>query len=252
MTAAIERTPDRLAAIFSDDPETHVYGLPDLEEPFWSSSTWFRRGTAAVGIISTGGDWVTGYAMSRSEPENTMQLLAEVHDHLPAGTWVTGPLGLYESLSRARNAVSKGIHHRMILREAVPEEPDPEIIELDPGDLERLVELRGTEQVTFFLPMMLSDGVFVGIEQSKTLVAVAGTHVISDDYSVAAVGSVITHPGHRGQGLGRKVVAALCRRLQSRFEIVGLNVAASNTSAIHVYESVGFRVAFDYEEVQVL
>ena len=253
MTASIETDPDRLAAIFSEDRATHIYGLPDLEEPFWSSSTWFRSGSAIVGIVSTGSDWVTGYAMSQSYPEETLRLLLEVHEHLPPGTWITGPLGLGDAISKTRESRSKGIHHRMILGEAVREEPCTGIVELGSSDLERLIELRDTDREgMFFLPMMLSRGVFVGVEQLGSLIAAAGTHVASDKYSIAAVGSVITHPNHRGRGLGRRVVSALCRRLRPRFRTIGLNVAASNTPAHRVYESVGFRKAFDYEEVQVL
>lgn len=253
MTIAVVDDPDSLADLFVADRNTHLYGLPDLDEPFWSSSTWFRSGPAAVGIISTGGDWVAGYAMSQSHPEETLQLLAEVHDRLPAGAWVTGPLGLHESVSASREALSKGVHHRMILRELVQEEPAVEITDLGPADLERLVELRDADpDGMFFLPMMLSHGVFVGVEESGSLIAAAGTHVISETHSIAAVGSVITHPNHRGRGLGQTVVTALCQRLPSRFDIIGLNVAVSNTPAIRVYEKVGFRTVFDYEEIQVL
>ena len=254
MTVEIVDDPKSLADLFVTDRETHLYGLPDLEEPFWSPSTWFRSGPAAVGIISTGGDWVTGYAMSQSHPDETVQLLAEVHDRLPAGAWVTGPLGLYESVSKTRQALSKGVHHRMILTEPVDErQPAAGIIELKPEDLERVVDLRDADrQGMFFLPMMLSHGVFMGVERSGSLIAAAGTHVISEGHSVAAVGSVLTHPDHRGRGLGSKVVASLCQRLQSRFEVIGLNVAASNSAAIRVYEKIGFRTAFDYEEIQVL
>lgn len=253
MTIEVVTDPSSLADLFAADRETHLYGLPDLEEPFWSSSTWFRSGRAAVGVISTGGDWLTGYAMSQSHPEETLELLAEVHDRLPPKTWVTGPLGLYESTTLSRQALSKGIHHRMILRKHMQGGPIAGVIDLDAADMERVLGLREADPETmFFLPMMLSQGVFVGVEQSGSLVAAAGTHVISDNHSIAAVGSVITHPEHRGRGLGQKVVTALCHRLQSRFDIIGLNVAASNAPAVRVYEKVGFRTAFDYEEIQVL
>lgn len=190
--------------------------------------------------------------MSQSNPEETLRLLKEVHDHLRAGTWITGPLGLYEVISKERQTRSEGLHHRMILRESIQQDPDTEVIGLGPADLDRILELRDSDrQGVFFLPGMLSRGVFVGVEESGSLIAAAGTHVISDVHSVAAVGSVITHPEHRGRGLGRAVVSALCERL-SRFRTIGLNVAASNTAARRAYEAVGFRTAFDYEEVQVM
>jgi ribosomal protein S18 acetylase RimI-like enzyme len=253
LTIEIVDDPSSLADLFAADRATHLYGLPDLEEPFWSSSTWFRSGVAVVGIISTGAGWVTGYAMSRSHPEETLRVLAEVHDRLPPGAWVTGPLGLHETISRVRETLPKGVHHRMILSEHVQEEPTREIIELGPTDLQRLVDLRDADpEGMFFLPMMLSHGMFVGVEESGSLVAAAGTHVTSESHSIAAVGSVITHPDHRGSGLGWNVVVGLCRRLQLRYHTIGLNVAASNTAAKRIYDKVGFRTVFDYEEIQVL
>jgi predicted GNAT family acetyltransferase len=52
--------------------------------------------------------------------------------------------------------------------------------------------------------------------------------------------------------LGKAVVASLCHRLVPIFETVGLNVEAANTPALNVYDQLGFRRAFQYEEIEVL
>ena len=44
----------------------HPYGLADLEEPFWSSSTWYRRGDAVVAVLDLGGDPVV-YAIAADD-----------------------------------------------------------------------------------------------------------------------------------------------------------------------------------------
>ena len=41
--------PDEIAEAFEGDRRTHLYGLADLQEPFWSNSTWYREGRCVVG-----------------------------------------------------------------------------------------------------------------------------------------------------------------------------------------------------------
>ena len=58
MSDAIRRVddPEELVELYAPDAVVHPYGLADLEEPFWSSSTWFRRGDAVVAVLDLGGD----------------------------------------------------------------------------------------------------------------------------------------------------------------------------------------------------
>jgi predicted GNAT family acetyltransferase len=81
--------------------------------------------------------------------------------------------------------------------------------------------------------------------------SVAGVHVYSEPYRVAALGNVATHTAHRGQGLATTAVAALCRNLLGTVDHVGLNVAADNTAAIRCYQRLGFRIIATYEECYV-
>ena len=249
MTATADRS--ALVDIFGADRETHLYGLADLEEPFWSASKWYVRGSAAVGLVSNDGIWLTGYAMSRTAPSECLDLLANVHGQLPGGSWITGPLGLFEKMVQIRPTTPKGPHWRMILDEAPPV-PDAVVTPLEGHHLEALQELHSTDRASvFFQPAMLDSGHFVGAWDGDTLVASAGTHVASDRFGVAAIGAVITRPSHRGLGLGRAVVASLARLLFSRYQTVGLNVAADNVGAVGLYDAMGFRRALSYEEVQV-
>lgn len=52
---------------------------------------------------------------------------------------------------------------------------------------------------------------------------------------------VYTAPEHRGRGIARRAVAEMSRRLLQEVPVVTLYVARDNTSAIRVYEKVGFR-----------
>ncbi|MFD0788427.1 GNAT family N-acetyltransferase, partial [Micromonospora azadirachtae] len=100
----------------------------------------------------------------------------------------------------------------------------------------------------WFDPRMLRTGQYVGVHDGGALVAVAGVHVWSPAYRVAALGNVTTHPRVRGRGLGTAVVAALCHRLRDSVEHVTLNVRADNGTAVRLYERLGFTRVADYGE----
>jgi predicted GNAT family acetyltransferase len=74
------------------------------------------------------------------------------------------------------------------------------------------------------------------------LVSVAGTHIVSDNERIAALGNVLTHPDYRGQGLATMVTSAVCEELLDRgIELIGLSVSRSNEAAMRVYEKIGFK-----------
>ncbi|MGH2594205.1 MAG: GNAT family N-acetyltransferase, partial [Anaerolineae bacterium] len=107
------------------------------------------------------------------------------------------------------------------------------------SDLERLYTLGSGNA---FTPSQVFDGAFFGIEARGRLIAVAGTHVVSETYSTAAVGNVFTHPDHRGKGYAALTTSAVCAELIRRgIRTIILNVAQSNATAIHVYEKLGFK-----------
>ncbi|MET7707786.1 GNAT family N-acetyltransferase [Micromonospora sp. NPDC005413] len=100
----------------------------------------------------------------------------------------------------------------------------------------------------WFDARMLDTGQYLGVREGGELVAVAGVHVFSPAYRVAALGNVTTHPRWRGRGLGAAVVAALCVRLRASVTHVTLNVKADNAAAVRLYERVGFTRVADYDE----
>ena len=245
--------PREIVRIFVRDRETHLYGLADLEEPFWSNSTWFRQGPSVVGRVSVGDGWTAGYAMTRAHPTHVLDLLETVVSAFPTGTWFTGPIGTSQCLGLHSDIDAKGYHLRMILRSEKPRAVDqPNVVRLDRSNLAAVEDLhRSDPGAAFFLPTMLDEATFVGVWDGDMLVSSAGTHVASRRYGVAALGAIITRPGYRGQGLATATTSALCRLLQPTFRTIGLNVAASNTTAVKLYETLGFRTHTTYEEVEL-
>ena len=92
-----------------------------------------------------------------------------------------------------------------------------------------------------FHPRQLEQGVFYGIKSGPRLVAVAGTHLVSRTYGVAAVGNVFTHPARRGCGYGAATTSAVTAELAALgIRDIILNVSQANTPAIRAYERLGF------------
>lgn len=244
---------DELIEFFRDDPRVHIYALADLEEPYWSASTWWRRGDGVVGFIGLpGGDPVV-YAVSSRDPEGTTELLFELSGSIPPGGLITAPLGASERLSEAREIVWSRTYHRYHLPDlSTLPDGDPDVEPLGPEHVDEIEELYATDPGSaFFLPSMLEAESFVGIRHRGRLVSVAGTHVLSETQGVAAIGGVVTHPDHRGLGLGTRVTVGVCRRLKGRVEVIGLNTADANAAARSVYTRLGFVPVLRYEEAEL-
>ena len=112
---------------------------------------------------------------------------------------------------------------------------------LGADDVERLSALYSLGGGDAFSPTQVTQGVFYAIEQGEQLIAVAGTHLVSDVYSMGAVGNVMTHPDHRGHGHATLTTYAVCAELIRRgIKTIVLNVRQDNAPAIRVYEKLGF------------
>ncbi|HXU07891.1 MAG TPA: GNAT family N-acetyltransferase, partial [Blastocatellia bacterium] len=59
---------------------------------------------------------------------------------------------------------------------------------------------------------------------------------------VGHIGQISVHPAHQGGGIGRRLIAgALAEFRRMGFRSITLAVTSANTSALHLYESCGFR-----------
>ncbi|HUR35572.1 MAG TPA: GNAT family N-acetyltransferase [Vicinamibacterales bacterium] len=116
------------------------------------------------------------------------------------------------------------------------------VVRLGSPDLVALQALYGDEPPAFFLPAQLRDGVYYAVREGSSLIAVAGTHVVSTAGRVGAIGNVYTRRDRRGRGLAASVTAAVARELRRLgIATIVLNVVASNAVARRVYERLGFR-----------
>ncbi len=130
---------------------------------------------------------------------------------------------------------------RMVLNPRRFHTPQTECPRLDPAHTDELLRLYSLGGADAFSPYQLQQGVFYGVRVRGSLVAAAGTHLVSPTYGVAAVGNVFTHPGYRGRGYGAATTTAVAHDLlQQGIADIVLNVDQSNAAAIRVYERIGF------------
>ncbi len=131
---------------------------------------------------------------------------------------------------------------RMVLETAKFEAIKGNCVRLTSAHSSQLTELYTLGGGIGFSATQVQHGVFFGIFVERKLVAVAGTHLISANYGVAAVGNVFTHPEFRGQGYGTATSNAVVSEiLEIGIPDIILNVAQDNSSAIRIYERLGFR-----------
>ena len=252
MTTRVVDDPSELAALFERDKHLHIYALADLDEPFWSASTWWRDGDAALGLVGLPDGQTIVYAVSSADPTGTLDLAAEVVDEIPA-TLVTGVTGIGSAFEHAGRTLlwQRGYHRFHLADRTYVPEPTARVVPLSAADVDEARALyAAVPDAAFFQPSMLDDNTFVGVRSDDQLVAIAGTHVLSRRHDVAAVGAVFTHPEHRGSGLGAAVTAGVIHRIGDRVSTIGLNCTAANVTARRIYARMGFVESLAYDECE--
>jgi ribosomal protein S18 acetylase RimI-like enzyme len=248
-----------IAAVLRRNAPAHVYELGDLDDFDWPFTRWFgweTDGTLEHAVLLYTQPSVPVLIAIADEPAGTMPtLLASVRDELPGQVYVHVTAPLLDVLAD-RYAVEAAQPHlklalvRPDLLDA--EAADVEILgEDDLDDLSALYE--AAYPGTWFEPRLLATGRYVGIRRDGQLACVAGVHVHSPRWGVAALGNVATLPELRGQGLARGACAALCRLLLSDgIETIGLNVHRDNEAAVRAYTRLGFERVAEYVEASLV
>ncbi len=248
------------------DVGLHIYSLGDLDDFFWPYTIWFGRrshgNVDAIALLYTGMAVPTLLALN-ADVEPMADLVSSIREILPVRFYAHLSPGLARVFEPTHHLHAHGLHCKMMLSpDAEPRVQVPAAAQADPAalaparlgsdDLPGLLAFY--EQAypgNWFDPRMLETGQYVGIRAEGRLVSVAGIHVYSPRYRVAALGNIATLPAHRGRGFGSRVTAELCRILRDQGLEVGLNVSAENETAIACYRRIGFRTAAQYEEYEI-
>jgi ribosomal protein S18 acetylase RimI-like enzyme len=120
--------------------------------------------------------------------------------------------------------------------------PSPAVVQLGAADIDDLNRLYKLGWGGIFAPYQIAQGIYYGLHVRDQLVAAAGTHVVAEEYGIAAVGNVFTHPAHRNRGYATVCTSAVVAELlEMGCRDVVLNVRLDNEPALHAYRCLGFR-----------
>lgn len=122
------------------------------------------------------------------------------------------------------------------------------VIRLTPADIGDLNRLYGLGFAGWLPADSIGNGVYYGVRIAGRLVAAAGTHVVSAEARMAAVGNVMTHLNYRGRGFAKATTSAVTQELLRICDDVVLNVRSDNPPALAAYGALGYRDYCRFEE----
>ncbi len=180
-------------------------------------------------------------------------LVASLVDALPENVYVHVSEGLSQLFEHKYGIEDHGKHFIMELAQ-------DSAFDFDNGNAVEMLSIKDFDALrvlyeasypgNWFRRHMLENGPYAGVRSKDgDLLSAGGAHVYSPRYGVATLGNIVTHPDHRGEGLGKSVSAKLCQVLGERVDTIGLNVRADNEAAIHIYEKLGFQKLAEYWEM---
>ncbi|NNG01928.1 MAG: GNAT family N-acetyltransferase [Desulfobacteraceae bacterium] len=235
----------------------HIYSIGDLDDFFWPYTTWYatrdNAGISAIALLYTGQSVPALLALSE-KPDRMRSLLRSILHLLPHRFYAHLSPGVESVLRNFYHLDHYGEHLKMALfdQSQVAVGGCANACPLGRDDVNEIVEFyKQCYPENWFDPRMLETNQYFGIRIDDRLVSVAGIHVYSTEYKVAALGNIATSSARRNAGYARQVTAETCRSLLEGVHHIGLNVKADNDPAISCYRKLGFDIVASYDEYLV-
>lgn len=127
-----------------------------------------------------------------------------------------------------------------LVDDGVAAAPDDEAVRLTVADVPDMLALVARTKPGPFLPRTIELGTYLGIRREGRLIAMAGERLHPPGWT--EISAVCTDADHRGQGLGTRLVLAVAHGIRARGETPFMHASATNTNAIRLYQSLGFRL----------
>jgi ribosomal protein S18 acetylase RimI-like enzyme len=254
----VEITADKKAIyrFLSKTPELQLYTIGDLDDFFWPSTVWYalsdKTEIQAIALLYTGMNPSTLLHFFDKDPYSSRELIKSIKKLLPEKFNVHLSPGLTDLFGKENILEDYGHNYRMILGRDPAAVKDDNIRRLKISDLHKIKELYAVAYPgNWFDGRMAETGKYFGYFQKERLIGVSGIHVYSEEYRIAALGNIATHPDFRGQQIAFKLTSVLCTDLKNSVDIIGLNVKSDNRAAIKCYENLGFKIHSTYDECLV-
>ena len=175
------------------------------------------------------------------DPDGVGSILGDLSGMPASGVFSIRGEALYEFEHRLNVSTAYQMHRMLIRRGELRPRPLAGLVRLGLADLEPVKRLYGMWTDSHQLPSQLSGGIYYGVYKRGELVAIAGTHCVSREFKIGAIGNVLTHSNHRNRGLASATTTAVAEELfRIGCEDVVLNVRHGNEVAHHTYVRLGF------------
>jgi len=245
-----------LSRFFLTDPITNAYQLGDLDPAYFGSCRWFAdRADDDMGAVALLYQGLSLPALlTTGDADVLAELLREVRNVLPERFQYQVADDHIDALELFFSLRTKARMLRMALRADAYIQPDDfgvNVVRLGHRDTAMIAELYQHYPDNFFEPYQLESGLYFGVKSGDRLVSIAGIHVVSEQYDVAAIGNLVTAPDSRGQGLATACTARLLDELFERVSLVALNTGESNEPAIRTFKRLGFTEHMRYLEGRI-
>jgi ribosomal protein S18 acetylase RimI-like enzyme len=127
-----------------------------------------------------------------------------------------------------------------MIDEGLETRPDARAVRLTSDDVPEMLDLVARTNPGPFWPRTIELGTYLGFWEGGTLLAMAGERMHPPGWT--EVSAVATAPEARGRGLATRLIRAVAHGIRERGETPLLHAVESNTNAIRLYESLGFRI----------
>lgn len=134
--------------------------------------------------------------------------------------------------------LGRGAGVQLVQTDALTPRPFDEAVVLGADDVPEMLALVERNQPGPFRPRTYELGRYIGVRRGGRLIAMAGERLHPEGWT--EISAVATDAEHRGQGLASALVLDVAFHIQERGDRALLHAAATNVSAIRVYERLGF------------
>lgn len=235
-----------ILSILEGDRIWSAYALADLDPEHDPFSEWHVAGNSVL-LCYAGLEPPILFAYG--EVAHLRSLLEKI----PSGEYqISFPQDLHQCLPSRASILQQVPMWRMWFKHTqITQQMEIEVQRLGVEDISHIDNLyKGKHDAPdSFHPRQLEMGPFVGVWESKSLVATAGVHVLSESRSVAAIGNIYTHSDWRRRGFAGACTASLLSILITKgIETLVLNVGQKNQAAVALYEKMGFKIHCPFYE----
>ena len=156
------------------------------------------------------------------------------------------PIGPIDGLQMTR----VGVIHQMIARhrEAASTD-DHEVIRLGDADVKDMLDLVQRTKPGPFGTRTWEMGNYIGIRERGRLIAMGGERMRVEGH--VEISAVCVDGDYRGHGLAGRLIKILRREIEQRGDTPFLHVFSDNTSAIGLYERLGFELRRTFHLIRV-